>query len=144
MKLTENKKLIIIALAVCVIIIVGFFAPLQETKGVNIFSSVTVGQGGIVNDTQNESVTVNGSFVNTGDITAEDLTITVIFTDVAHDKIVRKIVKEGVEMLPNNELTLEFELAYIREMTEPKTYVNVTVQLDWKENGESKTMSIGD
>lgn len=144
MKLTENKNLIIIALAVCAIIVVGFFVPLQETQGVNIFPSFTVGQGGIVNDTQNESVTVNGSFVNTGDITAEDLTITVIFTDIAHDKIVRRIVKEGVDMLPNNELTLEFELAYIREMTEPKTAVNVTVQLDWKENGESKTMSIGD
>ena len=144
MKLAENKNLIIIALAVCAIIVVGFFAPLQETQGANIFSSVEIGQGGIVNDTQNQSVTVYGSFANTGDITAEDLTITVIFTDVAHNKVVRKIVKEGVDMLPNNELILEFESEYIRERTEPKTYVNVTVQLDWKENGESKTMSIGD
>ncbi|MBW6481387.1 MAG: hypothetical protein K0B37_18330 [Bacteroidales bacterium] len=144
MKLTENKNVIIIALAVCAIIAVGFFVPLQETQGANIFSSVDVAQGGIINDTHNQSVTVHGSFANTGDITAEDLTITVIFTDIAHNKVVRKIVQEGVDMLPNNELTVEFESEYIRERTEPKTDVNVTVRLDWKENGESKTLSIGD
>ncbi|MCL7414209.1 MAG: hypothetical protein M8353_11470 [ANME-2 cluster archaeon] len=144
MKITEHKNMIIIALAICVIIVVGFFTPLQETKGVHIITSIGIGQGSPVNDTQNESVTVNGSFVNDGDKPAEDFTATVIYTDVAHDKVFSEIVTEGVDLLPNKELTVDFESEYIRERTEPKTVVNVTVRLDWKENGELKTLSIGD
>jgi ribulose 1,5-bisphosphate carboxylase large subunit-like protein len=82
--------------------------------------------------------------MNNGNIVAEEVTATVMYTDVAHDKVVSEIVKEGVDLFPNKESIMEFESEYIRERTEPKTDVNVTVRLDWKENGESKTLSIGD
>ena len=141
MKLTEGKNLVIIVLAVLAVIAVGFFAPLQETRGVHIFSNVVISQGAAGNDTQNESVKVQGIFVNDGDLLAEDLIVTIIFTDDAHDKVVRKIVKEGVDLLPNKGLTVEFESEYLRERTEPKTDVKVTVQLGWIENGELKTLT---
>lgn len=144
MKLTEHKNLIIIALAICAIIVMGFFATIQETESAHIISSIGIGQGSPVNDTQNESVTVFGSFVNDGGITAEDFAATVIYTDVAHDKVFSEIVVEGVDLLPDKKSSVDFESEYIRETTEPKTVVNVTVRLDWKENGESKTLSIGD
>ncbi len=84
---------------------------------------------------------MHGTFWNEGDITAKNLTATVIFADAAHNKVVRKTVKEGVDLLPNKGLTVEFDSEYSRERTIPKTEVNVTVQFDWMENGKLKTTS---
>ncbi|MCX9010879.1 MAG: hypothetical protein OIN66_07125 [Candidatus Methanoperedens sp.] len=137
-----RKKLIFIVLAVlvvCAIIVLAWFAPLQRTKGVHIVSSVVISQGAAENNTEIEIVKVHGTFLNDGDITAKNLTATVIFTDAAHNKVVRKTVKEGVDLLPNKELTVEFDSEYSRERTVPKTDVNVTIQFVWMENGQLKT-----
>lgn len=134
-----KRTLIIAVLVVCIVIVLAYFIPfpLSGTKSVHIVSSVSISQGGDENNT--EIVKVNGAFFNDGDIIAKNLTAIVIFTDSAHNKIVRKTVKEGVDLLPNKQLTVEFESEYFRERTIPKTHVNVTVQFDWIENGQLKT-----
>lgn len=144
MKNVSRKKLILIALAVlavCTIIVLAWFAPLQKITGAHIVSSVGISQGAAENNTEMESIKVHGTFWNEGDITAKNLTATVIFADTAHNKVVRKTVKEGVDLLPNKGLTVEFDSEYSRERTIPKTEVNVTVQFDWMENGQLKTTS---
>jgi hypothetical protein len=144
MKNVARKKLVFIALAVlavCAIIVLAYFAPLQRTAGVHIVSSVGISQGAAGNNTEMESIKVNGTFWNDGDITAKNVTATVIFTDTAHNKVVRKTAKEGVDLLPNKRSIEEFDSEYSREKTIPKTDVNVTVKFDWVENGQSKTTS---
>ncbi len=144
MKNIAKKRLIFIALAilaVCAIIVMAWFAPLQKTTGAHIVSSVGISQGAAENNTETENIKVHGIFWNDGDITAKNLTATVIFTDDAHNKVVRKTVKEGVDLLPNKGLTVEFDSEYSRERTIPKTEVNITVQFDWMENGQLKTTS---
>ncbi len=144
MKNVSRKKLVFIALAilaVCAIIVLAWFTPLQKTTGEHIVSSVGLSQGAVDNNTEMESIQVHGTFWNDGDITAKNLTATVIFTDAAHNKVVRKTVKEGVDLLPNKGLTVEFDSEYSRERTIPKTEVNVTVQFDWMENGQLKKTS---
>ncbi|KCZ73087.1 hypothetical protein ANME2D_00146 [Candidatus Methanoperedens nitroreducens] len=141
MKKVARKKLIITALAVLavfVIIILALFAPLQRTPVVLIVSSVGIGEA--ENDTEMESIKVGGTFWNEEDMTAKNLTATVIFTDAAHNKVVRKVVKEGVDLLPNKGLIVEFDSEYLREKTIPKTEVNVTIQFDWMEDGQLKTL----
>ena len=86
-----------------------------------------------------ETVKVHGTFWNDGDIIAKNLTAIVIFTDTAHNKVVRKNVPVGGDLLPNKGLFMEFDSEYLRERTVPKTEVNVTVQFDWIENGLSRT-----
>jgi hypothetical protein len=142
MKNISKKKLISIALAilaVCAIIVLAYFTPLQKTTGVHIVSSIGISQGAAENNTEMENIKVHGTFWNDGDITAKNLAATVIFTDAAHNKVVRKMVKEGVDLLPNKGLTVEFDSEYSRERTIPKTEVNVTIQFDWMENGQLKT-----
>ncbi len=144
MKNTAKKRLIFIALAilaVCAIIVLSWFTPLQKTTGVHIVSSVGISQGAAENNTEMENIKAHGTFWNDGDITAKNLTATVIFADAAHNKVVRKTVKEGVDLLPNKGLTVEFDSEYSRERTIPKTEVNVTIQFDWMENGQLKTTS---
>lgn len=114
--------------------------PLSGTKSAAIVSSVSISQGAAENNTEMEIVKVHGTFFNDGDKTAKNLTASVIFTDAAHNKVIRKIVKEGVDLLPNKELIVEFDSEYLRKATIPKTEVNVTVQFDWMENGQSKTI----
>lgn len=138
----SKMKLVFIALlAVFAVILLVFFAPLQRTAGVHIVSEIGISQGAAKNNT--EMVKVHGTFWNDGDIIAENLTATVIFTDAAHNNVVRKTVKEGVDLLPNKRLIVEFDSEYPREKTIPKTDVNVTVQFDYMENGQSKTTSDG-
>lgn len=36
---------------------------------------------------------------------------------------------------PNKGIVMEFDSEYTREMTMPKTDVNITIQYDWIENG---------
>ena len=137
-----KNKLVIISLAICVVVILALFIqyPLSETKGVHIVSSVEVGIGAADNDTEMDLVAVHGILSNDGDASAKNSTITVIFTDTAHNAVVRKTVKEGIELLPGD--TIEFDSEYSRKRVIPKTIVDVTVQFDWIENGQLKTMII--
>ncbi|MCL7412231.1 MAG: hypothetical protein M8353_01250 [ANME-2 cluster archaeon] len=57
----------------------------------------------------------------------KNVTVTVIFTDLAHDRVVRKMVVEGVDLLPDGEVSVEFDVEYLRELTIPKTSVGVNV-----------------
>ncbi len=136
----SKMNLVFIALlAVLAIIVLAWFAPLQRTAGVHIVSDVSISQGAAVNNSEMESVKVHGTFWNDGDIIAKNLTAIVIFTDAAHNKVVRKNVPVGGDLLPNKGLFMEFDSEYLRERTVPKTEVNVTVQFDWIENGQIKT-----
>jgi hypothetical protein len=141
----EKKTLFFIALAVCVTIILAYFisAPLSGTKSVRIVSSISVSQGVAENNTEMEIVVVHGTFANDGDIAAKNLTASVIFEDAEHNEVVRKTVKEGVNLLPNKELLVEFGSEYLRKKTIPKTKVNITIQFDWMENGQLKTTRVG-
>jgi hypothetical protein len=137
-----SKKLAFIALAVlavCAIIVLALFAPLQRTAGVRIGFSIGSSQGTTENNPGMEIIKMNGTIWNYGDITAKNLTATVIFTDVAHNKIVRKTIKEGIDLPPKKEQIIEFYSEYSREITIPKTDVSIMIQFDWKENGQSKT-----
>ncbi|MCX9009517.1 MAG: hypothetical protein OIN66_00200 [Candidatus Methanoperedens sp.] len=126
---------------VCTIIVLALFAPLQKSKYVHIVSEVGISQGASENNTEMESIKVHGTFWNDGSLVAKNLTATVIFTDVAHNKVVRKNVPVGGDMLPDRGLVMEFDSEYLREKTMPKTEVNVTVQFDWMENGQLKSSS---
>lgn len=139
-----NKKLIIFALAVCVLILLLFITPipLSGIKGVHFVSDVSVSQGLLDNDTETELVKVNGTLVNTGDITAENLKVSVVFIDDAYDNIEIKTVYENVNLLPNSEHVMGFESEYSRKKTMPKTPVNVTLKLEWMEGGVLKQLEI--
>ncbi|CAG1003266.1 hypothetical protein METP3_03505 [Methanosarcinales archaeon] len=142
MKNISGKKLVFIALAVlavCAIIIIAWFAPLQKSKYVHIGISVGTSQGAAENNTSMESIKVNGTFWNYGEITANSLTATVIFTDTAHNEVVRKTVKEGMDLPPNKGQIVEFYSEYSRERTIPKTEVNIMIEFDWMESGQLKT-----
>ncbi|TFH40496.1 MAG: hypothetical protein E4G94_09510 [ANME-2 cluster archaeon] len=136
----KSKTLIIIAFAVCALILPLFIAPipLSGTKGVHIVSSVQTSQGQFENDTEMELVRVNGTLVNDGDITAENFKLSVVFIDEAHDKVVIRTIYENVDLPPNSEHVMGFESQYLREKTIPKTLVNATVQLEWMEDGVLK------
>lgn len=143
MKNITKKKLIFIALAVlvvCAIILLALFAPLERTAGVRIGISFGSSQGAAENNTEMESIKMNGTFWNYGDITAKNLTATVIFTDTEHNKIVRKTITKGIDLLPNKGQMVEFYSEYSRERTIPKTEVNIKIQFDWMENEQLKTI----
>jgi len=134
--------LIFIALAVlvvCAIIVLAFFAPQQRTAGVRIGISFGSSQGAAENNTGMEIIKMNGTFWNYGDITAKNLTATVIFTDTAHNEVVRKTVKEEMDLPPNKGQIVDFYSEYSRERTIPKTEVDIMIQFDWMENGQLKT-----
>ena len=140
-----RKKFIFTALAIlaaCAIIVLAWFAPLQRTAGVHIVSDVSISQGAAENNSEIESVKVHGTFWNDGDAIAKNLTATVIFTDAAHNKVVRKNVPVSGDLLPNKGQIMEFETEYLRERTVPKILVNVTVQFEWIENGQIKTTTL--
>jgi hypothetical protein len=142
MKNISKKKLVFIALAVlavCAIIVLALFSPLQRTAGARIGFSIGSSQGTAENNTGMEIIKMNGTFWNEGDITAKNLSATVIFTDTAHNKIVRKTIKEGIDLPPKKGQIIEFYSEYSREITIPKTEVSIMIQFDWKENGQSKT-----
>ena len=87
-----------------------------------------------------EIVRLNGSLVNDGDITAENLKVSVVFIDDAHDKVEIRTLYENVDLLPNSDAVMGFEAQYLREKTIPKTSVNATLQLEWMEDGVLKQM----
>ncbi|NJD54234.1 MAG: hypothetical protein FIB07_15380 [Candidatus Methanoperedens sp.] len=135
----KKRTIFYIALAVFAIIILLWFAPLQKNKYVHIVSDVGISQGAVENNTEIESIKVHGTFWNDGNLVAKNLTATIIFADAAHNKVVRKNVPVGGDLLANKGNVMEFDSEYLREKTVPKTVVNVTVQFDWVENGELKT-----
>lgn len=146
MKNVARNKLVFIALAVlavCAIIVLTWFAPLQRTTGVHIVSDIGISQGAVENNSEMEIIKVHGTFWNEGSILAKNLTGIVIFTDTGHNKEVRKNISIGGDLPPNKGSLMIFDSEYTREKTVPKTdvnltYVNVTLQFDWIENGQSK------
>ncbi len=88
-----------------------------------------------------EGVKVYGTFWNIGDKEVKNVTVTVIFTDAAHDRVVRKTVVEGVDLLPDGAVSVQFDAEYLRELTIPKTLVNETIQIEWEEDGQLKTLT---
>jgi len=100
----------------------------QKESGVHIAYDVVSTQGAPAeNLTGMESVKVHGTVCNTGDKEAKNVTVTVIFTDTAHDKVVRKTVVKGVDLLPDGTVSVEFDAEYLRELTIPKTKVDLKV-----------------
>ena len=114
---------------------------ISEERGVSISYDVVCTQGAAENLTGMESVKVHGTVCNTGNEELKNVTVTVIFTDTAHDREVRKTVVEGVDLLPDGASSAEFDAGYLREMTIPKTLVNETIQIEWEEDGQLKTLT---
>jgi len=151
MKIGHKIKILVIGLIIVGVIIAGivlggfslYNLVEQKASGVNIAYDVvsSQGQGGIENLSGMESVKVHGTVWNTGDKEAKNVTVTVIFTDTAHDKVVRKTVLDGVDLLPDGVQYEEFNTEYFRELTIPKTLVNETIQVNWIEDGQLKTLS---
>ena len=137
----KKKTFFFIALAVCALIVLAYIipVPLSGTKSVQIVSSVSSSQGAAENNTEIEIVKVHGTFYNDGDIVAKNLTASVIFTDPTNNEVVRKTVKEGVDLFPNKELIVEFDAEYSRKKTIPEPELNITIQFDWMENGHLRT-----
>jgi len=112
-----------------------------KVDGTDISYDVVCTQGAAENLTGMESVKVYGTVRNTGDEELKNITVTVIFTDAAHDRVVRKTVVEGVDLLPDGAVSVEFDAEYLRELTIPKTLVDETIQVNWIEDGELKTFT---
>ena len=131
-------------------IIVGGFAlfnfTVQEESGLkgnvmDISYDIVCTQGATDNLTGMESVNVHGTFWNSGDKEAKNVTVTLIFTDTVHDKVVRKTVVKGVDLLPDGASSATFDAGYLREMTIPKTSVDKTIQVNWIEDGQLKNFT---
>ncbi len=143
MNYISNKKLVFITLlAVFAIIVLAWLAPLQRTAGVHIVSDIGISQGAAENNSEMESVKVHGTVWNEGDIITKKFQGVVIFADAAHNKVVRKNIPISGDLPPKKGSLMVFDSEYTREKTVPKTDVNVTVQFDWMENGQSKNISI--
>ena len=117
------------------------YMELGQESGMDISYDVVCTQGAAENLTGMESVKVHGTVRNTGDKELKDVTVTVIFTDAAHDRVVRKTVVEGVDLLPDGAVSVEFDAEYLRELTIPKTLVCKTIQVDWIEDGQLRTFA---
>ncbi|VVB54715.1 Uncharacterised protein [uncultured archaeon] len=139
MKNISGKKLVFIVLAVCAIIIIAWFAPLQKSKYVHIVSDVGISQGAAENNSNMETIKVHGTFWNDGNEIAKNLSGVVIYTDAAHNRVVRKNIPISGDLPPGKGSVMQFDSEYTREKTMPKTDVNITIQFDWTENGLSKT-----
>ena len=146
-----KNKIKILAIGVVIVgvmiagIILGGFSLYnlaeQKVSGMDISHDVVCTQGAEENLTGMERVKVHGTVRNTGDTEVKNVTVTVIFTDAAHDRVVRKTVVEGVDLLPDGAVSVEFDAEYLRELTIPKTLVDETIQVNWIEDGELKTFT---
>ena len=114
---------------------------ISEESSVRISYDVVSTQGATDNLTGMEIVHVNGTFWNSGDKEANNVTVILIFTDTVHDKVVRQTVVEGVDLLPDGASSASFDAGYLREMTIPKTSVDETIQVNWIEDGELKNFT---
>ena len=108
---------------------------------VGITYDVVCTQGAAENFTGMESVKVHGMFWNTGNKEAKNVTVTLIFTDTTHDKVVRQTVVKGVDLLPDGASSAGFDAGYLREMIIPKTLVDKTIQVNWIEDGQLKNFT---
>ena len=142
-----HRKTFYVVLAVCALaaLIVGSgyighlgYMELRQESGIDISYDVVCTQGAAENLTGMESVKVYGTVRNTGDEELKNIAVTVIFTDTAHDKVVRKTVVEGVDLLPDGAASIEFDAEYLRELTIPKTSVDESIQVNWIEDGGRK------
>ena len=106
----------------------------ERESEVNIAYDVVTTQGAAekLSVSGMESVKVQGEVWNIGDKEAKNVTVTLIFTDAAHDSVVRKRVVEGADLLPKGAVRVEFDAEYFREQTVPKTEVEVEIQVDWE------------
>jgi len=112
------------------------YTELRPERGMDLSYDVVCTQGAAENLTGMECVKVHGTVRNTGDEEVKNITVTVIFTDTAHDRVVRKTVVEGVDLFPDGAAPVEFDAEYLRELTVPKTLVDGTIQVNWIEDGE--------
>ena len=131
-------------------IIVGgfslFYFTVQEESGLkgnvmDISYDIVCTQGAAEKLTGMERLKVHGTVWNTGNEELKNITVTVIFTDTAHDRVVRQTVVEGVDLLPDGAASIEFDAEYLREMTMPKTSVDETIQVNWIEDGQLKNFT---
>ena len=150
-----HKKTFYGVLAVCVLVVcalsalivgsgyIGYhgYMELRQESCVDVYYDVVCTQGAAENLTGMESVKVQGTVSNTGDKEMKNVTVTVIFTDTTHDKVVRKTVVEGVDLFPDGAASVEFDAEYLRELTIPKTLVCKTIQVDWIEDGQLRTFT---
>jgi len=137
--------LIIVGVIIAGIVLGGFSLynlVEQKESGMDISYDVVCTQGAAENLTGMERVKVYGTVHVTGDEEFKNIAVTVIFTDTAHDRVVRQTVVEGVDQLPDGyAASVEFDAEYLRELTIPKTSVNETIQVDWIEDGQLKTFA---
>jgi len=120
LKNIESKKLVFIALAilaVCAIIVVAYFAPMQKNKYVHIVSEVGISQGAVENNTKIETIMVHGTFWNDGTLIAKNLVVAIIFEDTAIGKVVRKNIPIGGDLPPYTGSIMSFDSEYTREKT---------------------------
>lgn len=142
---TEIKILAISAIIIGVFLGMFSLYNLAEQKENRVIISygisVSQGQEGMENLSGMESVKVNGTILNMGHKNANNVTVTVIYTDVAHNKIVRNTTIEGVELLPEGMQSIYFNSKYLRESTIPKTMVEPSILIEWEEDGVLKTLT---
>jgi len=134
-KVKVKTLVIVIGVMIAAIIFGGVYILIhvcQKESGVNIAYHVVCTQGAAENLTGMESVKVHGTVYNTGDKEAKNVTVNVIFTDTAHNEEVRKTVIEGKDLLPKGAMRVEFDTEYLRELTIPKTEVDVEIHVDWE------------
>ncbi|KAF5421151.1 MAG: hypothetical protein GAS50_12255 [Desulfobacterales bacterium] len=72
---------------------------------------------------------------------AKNVTINIIFADIAHNKVVTKTVVERVDLLPEGMQYIEFDSEYLRELTIPKTVVDTTILIEWGEDEQLRTLT---
>ncbi|RLI76174.1 hypothetical protein DRO97_01475 [Archaeoglobales archaeon] len=108
------------------------------TKKAEIAVDYAVTQG--LDEPRMEEVKVTGTISNIGKREVRNLTITAIFIDSAHNRIIEKSVEyiatEARSLLPNERIN--FDANYFREATIPKTDVKVKIKVKWEEDEEHK------
>lgn len=118
----------------------------QKESGVNIGYDIVCLQG--LEEMENisgiEHVKVNGTIWNTGRKNANNVSVTVIYTDIAHNKVVRNTTIERVELLSEGMHSMNFESKYLRESTIPKTAVDPSILIEWEEDRELKTLTVNE
>jgi hypothetical protein len=132
----NTMKILVIAVMIAAIIFGGVYLlhyAEQKESGVHIAYDIFKTQGAAENLSGMESVKVFGTVSNIGDKEAKNVTVTIIFTDPTHDKIVRKTVLEGVDLLPNGVQYEKFNTEYLRELAISKTEVDVEILVDWED-----------
>lgn len=135
----SKEFVFLVVLALIVLFVLVWVVPLQRTSGAHIVSEVSFSQVGVEKNAQTETIKVHGKVWNEGNTIARNLSATILFADASNTKVVRKKVPLRGDLLPRKEQSMEFDIEYLREISIPKTDVNVTVYFNWVEDGQSKT-----